>query len=86
MSFFANRRLFRTLADIGPRRLQRRLRYDLRRRLDQRLHPRLATAWAGGVATTPKWMPMSRGLEIQGFSLPETTEPDSVSFHFLQLQ
>ena len=86
MSFSANRRWFRTLADIGPRRLQRRLRYDIRRRLDQRLHPRLATALAGGTATVPNWMPVLQGLEVQGVTLPATTQPHAVSFHFLQLE
>ena len=78
--------LLRTFADIGPRRLQRRLRYDLRQRLDRRLPPQLATAWAGAGATSPQWLPVLRGLELQGLPLPAAMEPVTVSFHFLQLE
>ena len=84
MSFSVNRRLIRTLADIGPRRLQRRLRYDIRQRLDRRLPPQFATVWAGANSTTPQWLPVLRGLEPHGLQLPATNEPDTVSFNFLQ--
>lgn len=86
MSFSVNGRLIRTLADIGPRRLQRRLRYDLRQRLDRRLPTWLAMSWAGGNASTPQWLSVLRGMELQGVPLPATVEPETVSFRFLQLE
>ena len=48
-------RLLRTLADIGPTRLQRRFRYELRQRLDRRLPPALALAFAGATGAMPSW-------------------------------
>lgn len=48
-------RLLRTLADIGPKRLQRRFRYELRQRLDRRLPPALALAFAGATGAMPSW-------------------------------
>ena len=78
--------LLLTLADIGPRRLQRRLRYDLRQRLDRRLPPQLAAAWAGGNASAPRWFPVLQALELQGLALPASIAPQSVSFHFLHLE
>ena len=84
MNFSAHIRLIHTLADIGPRRLQRRLRYDLRQRLDRHLHPRLATAWAGGLLKAPEWLPVFPSLELLGFQLPALKPPHKVSFDFLQ--
>ena len=84
MNFSVSRRLSRTLADIGPRRLQRRLRYDLRQRLDRRLPPRIALAWAGGRSRTPHWLPVFRGLELLGLPIPAFKPPYKVSFVFLQ--
>lgn len=49
--------LLRTLLDIGPRRLQRRVRYELRQRLDRFLPIPLALAWAGAVGPVPAWRP-----------------------------
>ena len=51
------RPLLRTLIDIGPRRLQRRLRYTLRQRLNRRLPPSFALALAGAGSETdsPSW-------------------------------
>jgi uncharacterized heparinase superfamily protein len=49
------RRLTSTLADVGPKRLQRRIRYELRLRLDRRLPPPLALAWAGATGPQPEW-------------------------------
>ena len=86
MNFSVSRRLFRTLVDIGPRRLQRRLRYDLRRYLDLRLNPRIATAWSGATSTVPRWLPVMKGLEVEGCPMPASTDADSVSFRFLQLE
>lgn len=48
-------RLGRTLVDIGPVRLQRRFRYELRQRLDRRLPPRIAFAWAKAQSHQPGW-------------------------------
>ena len=84
MNFVVNGRLLQTLADIGPRRLQRRLRYDLRQRLDRRLPPRIALAWAGGCSITPQWLPAFRSLELKGLRLPALKPPHKVSFDFLQ--
>ena len=50
-------RLLRTEVDSGPRRLQRRLRYELRQRVDRKLPPQLALALAGGLGPTPTWQP-----------------------------
>ena len=86
MSFSANRRLFRTLADVGPRRLQRRLRYELRRFLDKRLGPGIAIAWTCGATEVPQWLPVLRGLEVQSLPLPAASEFPFVSFRFLQLK
>ncbi len=86
MSFSANRRLFCTLADVGPRRLQRRLRYELRRFLDLRLDPGIVTALAGATSTVPQWLPVMKGLEVPGPPLPTPYEPHSVPFRFLQLE
>ena len=84
MSFSVDRRLVRTLADIGPRRLQRRVRYELRQRLDRRFPPWLTTAWAGASAPAPQWLPVLRSLEIQGLERRASKQPDTVTFHFLQ--
>lgn len=84
MNFAANVRLIKTLADIGPFRLQRRLRYDLRQRLDRLLSPRFALAWAGGRSITPQWLPVLRSLELMDMQLPVSKPPQKVSFGFLQ--
>lgn len=86
MNFSASTRLIRTLADIGPRRLLRRLRYELRQRLDRWLSPRLAIAWAGCSGQTPHWLPVLEVLELKGVSLPPLIEPRSVTFQFLKLE
>ena len=86
MSFSANRLLIRTLADIGLRRLQRRLCYELRQRLDRRLPPRIAIGLVGGRAPTPQWLPVLSGLDLEGLPLPPFVEPETVFFHFLQLE
>ena len=84
MNFVVNGRFIQTLADIGPRRLQRRLRYDLRQHLDRRLSPRIALALAGCRSTTPKWVPVFRSLELTSLQLPDFKPPHKVSFDFLQ--
>ncbi|MEB3200907.1 MAG: heparinase II/III-family protein [Synechococcaceae cyanobacterium] len=48
-------RRLRTLWDIGPRRLLRRLRMDLRRQLDRRLPPGLALQLARAADPAPAW-------------------------------
>lgn len=78
-------RLLRTLVDIGPRRLQRRLRYELRQRFDRRLPPSWALAFAGAAAATPPWRPVPRALaDIAPFpSPPAVGSPIAITFHFL---
>ncbi len=49
--------LLRTLLDIGPRRLQRRFRYELRQRLDRALPLPFVKAWAGALGRAPAWLP-----------------------------
>ena len=83
MSISVNRRLIRTLADIGLRRLQRRLRYDLRQHLDRCLPARIATALAGGRSKTPQWRSVFRRLEFKDLQLPALKQPQTVSFDFL---
>ena len=85
MSFSVNKLLIITLADIGPRRLQRRLRYDLRQRFDRRLPPQLARALAFGLGTPPQWLSCSRALDSQVLPVQATIPPSAVSFNFLQL-
>ena len=84
MNVSVSKRLIRTLIDIGPRRLQRRLGYELRQRLDRQLPPRLAMAWAGGRSRTPQWLPVFRSLELLSLQLPALKLPHKVSFDFLQ--
>ena len=78
--------MIRTLVDIGPLRLQRRLRYDLRQRLDRRLPPQLAAILSAAKSSAPEWLPVLRGLELQGFPLSEAIEPQTVCFRFLELE
>lgn len=80
-----SRRLIRTLSDIGPRRLQRRLRYDTRQRLDRLLPPHLSIAWAGASGTPPQWLNVLKGLQAQSLPSKSTLKPDAVSFNFLNL-
>lgn len=77
--------LLRTLVDIGPRRLQRRLRYELRQRLDRRLPPPLAlllagagagiTAGGGGQDDPPGWRAVLLPLAVPGLSPPPPEVP-----------
>lgn len=82
------RRLLLTLADIGPRRLQRRLRYDLRQRLDRRLPPQLALALAHGLVPTPAWQPdrPSRTITPPPASASQGEATRAISFTFLNEQ
>ena len=85
MNFAVDGRLIRTLADIGPRRLQRRLRYDLRQRLDRRLSPRIATAWAGGRSITPPMVVNPPELGTAGSAVTcFDCRPKRSHFDFLQ--
>lgn len=78
-------RFLRTLVDIGPRRIQRRLRYDLRKRLDRTAPPRLSIAWAGARGRSPQWLPVLPGLVSQCVFPQACKNPKSVSFSFLQI-
>ena len=84
MAFSLNRRLIRTLFDIGLLRLQRRFRYSLRQVLDRNLPPGLVTAWAAGSAPPPKWLFVLRSLEVVNLQLPDPRDLGPVSFDFLQ--
>ncbi len=78
-------RLCRTLADVGPVRLQRRFRYELRQRLDNRLPPRIALAWAGALRRPPGWRTIHPPVFRDGDLAPppEAPSPHVVSFNFL---
>ena len=78
-------RLFRTLRDIGPRRLQRRVRYELRHRCDRRL-PSFVSGWLAGVNNElPRWSLSLQGLEAAelGGSPQSLIQPSSIQFLFL---
>lgn len=79
-------RLSSTLVDIGPSRLQRRFRYELRQQLDLRLPPWIALVWARAHGHHPGWRtihsPVSGGGEL-GLPLP-ALKPSVVSFSFLK--
>ena len=78
-------RLSCTLADIGPKRLLRRFRYEIRQRLDNRLPLRIALAWAGADGDPPEWRNI--GLAASGDGLlalpPASVSLQAVSFDFL---
>jgi len=78
-------RLSCTLADIGPNRLQRRVRYELRQRLDRRLPPQIALAWAKAYSHHPGWrtiQPLASGDGLLA-SPPAASCLQVVSFNFL---
>jgi uncharacterized heparinase superfamily protein len=80
------KRLLRSLVDIGPCRLQRRLRHDTRQRLDRALPPRLAMAWAGGAGDAPRWRAEAlEELALAGLPPPPrvSAPPPRVRFAFL---
>lgn len=62
--------LLRTLVDIGPRRLQRRLRYDLRQQLDRRLPPALALSLVGRQRERPSWRAVLLPLATPALAAP----------------
>jgi uncharacterized heparinase superfamily protein len=74
-----------TLADIGPVRLQRRFRYELRQRLDRRLPPRIALAWARADSHQPGWRTIHPPASGDGVLVPPSPPLDLrvISFHFL---
>jgi uncharacterized heparinase superfamily protein len=79
------RRLSRTLVDIGPIRLHRRFRYELRQRIDRRLPTKIALVWARAQSHQPGWRtihsPVSGDSEL-GPPLP-ALNLRVVSFSFL---
>ena len=80
--------LLRTLIDIGPRRLQRRLRYSLRQRMNRRLPPSLALALAGaGSESHPLiWRPVLETLAAPELPLPPGAlpcSPEGLRFTFI---
>ena len=78
-------RLGRTLVDIGPVRLQRRLRYELRQRFDRLVPPWIALAWTRGNCRQPGWRPLDGPSSVEGALLPPLPPPELtvVSFNFL---
>ena len=77
--------VLRTLLDMGPRRLQRRLRYEGRQRLDRVLQPSLALALAGASGKAAPWrLEALAGLAHPGLTPPPVATPDQLSFTFLQ--
>ena len=76
-------RFIRTIFDIGLTRLQRRLRYELRKRLDLWLPLRLTTSLAGCNATNSHWLSILRDPVLLA-PPPATQEPETVCFDFLQ--
>ena len=80
--------LLRTLVDIGPRRLQRRLRYTLRQHLNRRLPPSLALALAGSGSENdpPSWRSALQPLAAPELPLPPGALPSPCeSLHFIFL-
>jgi uncharacterized heparinase superfamily protein len=76
--------VLRTLLDMGPRRLQRRLRYEGRQRLDRVLQPSLALALAGASGKAASWRPEAlAGLAQPGLTPRPAATPDQLSFTFL---
>lgn len=80
--------LLRTLVDIGPRRLQRRLRYSLRQRLNRSLPPSLALALAGAGSENhpPSWRSALQPLAAPELPLPPgalPSSPEGLRFTFL---
>ena len=84
MSLSLCRLFIRTIAYIGPFRLQRRLRYELRQLLDRRLPPKISAYLAGANALAPQWHHILSDLELHSLSISQATEPESVGFKFLQ--
>ena len=78
--------LWRTLRDVGPWRLQRRLRYELRQHLDRRLPPAWALSLAQAASQPPAWCP-PEPAGLSGLPLdapPSNSPPPSLRFSFLR--
>jgi len=73
--------LLRTLLDMGPTRLQRRLRYEGRQRLDRALPLPLARAWGGATGPVPAWRP-GAWAELLA-PAPAEEPPSSIRFSLL---
>jgi uncharacterized heparinase superfamily protein len=75
----------RTLLDMGPRRLQRRLRYEVRQHLDRALPQPMALAWAGAWADVPPWRADALApLASAGLAPPPAAAlPPCIRFSFL---
>ncbi len=61
-------RLFRTLIDIGPNRLQKRIRLELRKIIDKMLSEELRLYIIYGTKSTPQWSKVLE--ELDSFSYP----------------
>jgi len=86
--FFASyyRRLFRTLLDIGPIRLKRRIVYDIHKFFDSFLPSNCSLALADANNSNPGWRPVLRELYCHGLHPPASLERplSSIRFSFLQ--
>ena len=78
-------RISRTLADIGPIRLQRRFRYELRKLVDRRLPPRIALVWASAHRHQPGWRSTNSSASGDGDHAPPQAAHSLqvVNFNFL---
>jgi uncharacterized heparinase superfamily protein len=78
-------RLSRTLVDVGPVRVQRRFRYELRQRFDRHLPARIALAWARADSYQPGWRTIHPPASGDGVlvSPPPALNVRVVSFNFL---
>ena len=77
--------LSRTLADIGPNRLQRRVRFELRKQLDRRLPPQIALAVARAQGHHPGWRTTHPSASVNVVVAQPHAAPNllDVSFSFL---
>jgi uncharacterized heparinase superfamily protein len=78
-------RYTRTLTDIGPIRLQRRFRYELRQWLDHCLPPRIVLLWARAQSHQPGWRKIHLMVSIDGELSPPVPALNVafLSFRFL---
>jgi uncharacterized heparinase superfamily protein len=78
-------RISRTLADVGPSRLQLRFIYELRQRLDRRLPVRIVLAWARAQSHQPGWRTIHPPVSVEGDLEPPLPALNVrlVSFYFL---
>ena len=86
MSSLSTLLFFRTIADIGPRRIIRRLRYEIRKYFDRSFHPFVVTILAGTRSSVPSWSSVLQCLKAKDVHLPIPIRQQSFSFSFLHLE